>query len=161
MSYFSKSGERERLILSENKKVIQEILVKEIYDERQRIIKKPTQSLTENNNIFDINSFCKLKKKLLFPKHSQTKISVIDSKSIIKEYQREFQERLSPRLMDIDYKELEDSSIELFKLTLPVRRYLVPTPSTKGGGEPTPYDLGNGRLYKVQLWQAIRIIYER
>ena len=56
-------------------------------------------------------------------------------------------------------------------LTLPVRRYLVPTPSTKegrggggGGGrmvEPTPHDLENGQLYKLQLWQAIRTIYER
>ena len=33
-------------------------------------------------------------------------------------------------------------------LTLPVRRYLVPTPSTKGGGglSRPPYDLENGRL---------------
>ena len=74
--------------------------MKEIDDDRQRIITKTTQSLTENNNIFDINSFWKLK-KLLFPKHSQTKISVIDekgtehydSKSIIKEYQREFEKK--------------------------------------------------------------------
>ena len=125
LSYFSKSGKRERLILSENKKVIQEILVKEKDDERQRIITKTTQSLTENNNIFDITSFWKLK-KLLFPKHSQTKISVIDEKgteyydfkSIMKEYQREFEKRLSPRVMDIDYKELEDSSMKLFKLRL-------------------------------------------
>ena len=48
-------------------------------------------------------------------------------------------------------------------LTFPLRRYLVPTPSTKrgGGGEPTSHDLENGRLYKLQLWQIIRIIYER
>ena len=47
-----------------------------------------------------VNSFWKLQ-KLLFPKHSQTKISVIDekvteyydSKSIIKEYQREFEKK--------------------------------------------------------------------
>ena len=50
--------------------------------------------------------------------------------------------------------------------TLPVRKYLVPTPSTKGGGggggvEPTPHDFENGRLYNLQLWQAIRTIYER
>ena len=31
----------------------------------------------------------------------------------------------------------------------------------EGGVEPTPYDLENGRLYKLQLWQAIRTIYER
>ena len=125
LSYFSKSGKREWLIISENKKVIQDILVKEIDDERQRIITKTTQSLTDNNNIFDINSFWKLK-KLLFPKHSQTKISVIDQKgtehydseSIIIEYQHEFEKRLSPRVMDIDYKELEDSSMKLFKLRL-------------------------------------------
>ena len=46
----------------------------------------------------------------------------------------------------------------LTALTLPVRKYLVPTPSTKGGGggvESTPYDLENGRFYKLQLWQAI------
>ena len=49
-------------------------------------------------------------------------------------------------------------------LTLPVRRYLVPTPSTKGVGgglSRPPYDLENGRFYKLQLWQAIRTIYER
>ena len=51
-------------------------------------------------------------------------------------------------------------------LTLPVRRYLAPTPSTKvapggGGVEPTPHDFGNDRLYNLQLWQAIRTIYER
>ena len=50
-------------------------------------------------------------------------------------------------------------------LPLPVRRCLVPTPSTKGGGgggfEPILHDLENGRLYKLQLWQAIRTIYER
>ena len=80
LSYFSKSGKRERLILSENKKVIHEILAKEIGDdEKQCIITKTTQSLTENNNIFDINSLWKLK-QLLFPKHSQTKISIIDEK---------------------------------------------------------------------------------
>ena len=47
--------------------------------------------------------------------------------------------------------------------TLPVRRYLVPTPSTKGGGgvSQPPYDLENGRLHKLQLRQAIRTIYER
>ena len=74
--------------------------MKEIDDERQRIITKTAQSLTENNNISDINSFWKLQ-KLLFPKHSQTKILVIDekgteyydSKSIIKEYQREFEKK--------------------------------------------------------------------
>ena len=36
---------------------------------------------------------------------------------------------------------------------------------TKGEGgmvEPTlPYDPENGRLYELQLWQAIRTIYER
>ena len=45
-----------------------------------------------------------------------------------------------------------------------LQRYLVPTPSTKGGGgvEPTlPYDPKNGILYELQLWQAIRTIYER
>ena len=45
-------------------------------------------------------------------------------------------------------------------LTLPVRRYLV----RKGRGvvEPTlPYDPENGRLYELQLLQAIRTIYER
>ena len=36
----------------------------------------------------------------------------------------------------------------------------------EGGGrgevEPTPlHDFGNGRLYNLQLWQAIRTIYER
>ena len=47
-------------------------------------------------------------------------------------------------------------------LTLPVRRYLVPTPSTKGAlSQPSPYDLENGRLYKLLLWQTIRTIYER
>ena len=46
-------------------------------------------------------------------------------------------------------------------LTLLVRRYLVPTPSTGGGVEPTPYDLKNGRPYKLHLWQAIRTINER
>ena len=49
-------------------------------------------------------------------------------------------------------------------LTLPVRRYLVPTPFTRGGGggvEPNPYNFENGRLYNLQLWQAIRTIYER
>ena len=30
-----------------------------------------------------------------------------------------------------------------------------------GGVEPTPYDPENSRLYKLQLWQAIRTIYER
>ena len=51
-------------------------------------------------------------------------------------------------------------------LTFPVRRYFVPTPSKKGGGgggvlsRPLS-DLENGRLYKLQLWQAIRIIYEK
>ena len=63
---------------------------------------------------------------MLFPKHSLTKISVIDEKgteyydpkSIIKECLHEFEKRLSPRVMDIDYKELEDSSIKLFKLRL-------------------------------------------
>ena len=44
-------------------------------------------------------------------------------------------------------------------LTLPVQRYLVPTPTW--GVEPTPHDLENSRLYKLQLWQAIRTIYER
>ena len=35
--------------------------------------------------------------------------------------------------------------------------------STKGGGgvQPTPNDLENGGLYKLQPWQAIRTIYER
>ena len=50
-------------------------------------------------------------------------------------------------------------------LTLPVRRYVASTPSAKvgggGGGGATPYDLENGRLYKLQLWQAISTIYER
>ena len=31
----------------------------------------------------------------------------------------------------------------------------------RGEGESTPYDLENGRLYKLQLWHAIRNIYER
>ena len=31
-----------------------------------------------------------------------------------------------------------------------------------GGVEPTlPYDPENGNLYELQLWQAIRTIYER
>ena len=30
-----------------------------------------------------------------------------------------------------------------------------------GGLSRPPYDLENGRLYKLQLWQAIRTIYER
>ena len=31
-----------------------------------------------------------------------------------------------------------------------------------GGVEPTlPFDSKNGRLYELQLWQAIRTIYER
>ena len=30
-----------------------------------------------------------------------------------------------------------------------------------GGLSRPPYDLKNGRLYKLQLWQAIRTIYER
>ena len=44
------------------------------------------------------------------------------------------------------------------------RRYLVRTPSTKGGEgglSRPPYDLKNGRLCKLQLFQAIRTIYER
>ena len=49
--------------------------------------------------------------------------------------------------------------------TLPVRKYLVPTPSTKGEGggglSRPPYDLENGRLYKLQFWQAIMTIYEK
>ena len=47
-------------------------------------------------------------------------------------------------------------------LSLPVRRYLLPTLLQGGGGgiEPTPpYDFKNGRLYKLQFWQAS--IYER
>ena len=50
-------------------------------------------------------------------------------------------------------------------LTLPVRRYLVPTHSMKGGGGggglSRPHDFGEGRLYNLQLWQAIKPIYER
>ena len=30
-----------------------------------------------------------------------------------------------------------------------------------GGGWANPHDLENGSLYKLQLWQAIRTIYER
>ena len=54
-------------------------------------------------------------------------------------------------------------SLNRVKLTLPVRRYLVPTPSTKEGGEatPHPHNFGNCRLYNLKLWQAIRTIYER
>ena len=45
----------------------------------------------------------------------------------------------------------------LTALTLPVQRYLVPTPSTKEGGlSRPPHDFEKGRLYKLQLWQAIR-----
>ena len=46
----------------------------------------------------------------------------------------------------------------LILIYFPVRKYLVPIPSTKGGwggGLPTPYDLENGRLYNLQLWKAI------
>ena len=47
-------------------------------------------------------------------------------------------------------------------LTIPVRMYLVPTPSTKGRGLSRPHnDLENGRLYKLQFWQATMTIYER
>ena len=56
-------------------------------------------------------------------------------------------------------------SLNRVKLTLPVRRYLVPTPSTKGGGlgeaTPYPHNFGNCKLYNLKLWQAIRTIYER
>ena len=53
----------------------------------------------------------------------------------------------------------------IVKLTLPVRRYLVSTLSTKGVGgwgfEPTPHDFGNGRLHNLEPWQAIRTTCER
>ena len=67
-----------------------------------------------------------------------------------------------------DYKKLWRLNFKMCILTLPVRRYLVPTPSTKGGGDwvdppspPPPRDLENCGLYKLQLWQIIRTIYER
>ena len=53
------------------------------------------------------------------------------------------------------------SSVFHINLSLPVRRYLLLTPSTKGGGGGGGrggYDLENGRLYRVQLWQIIRTI---
>ena len=54
--------------------------------------------------------------------------------------------------------ELEDYSGII--LTLPVQRYLVR--KERGVVEPTlPCDPENGRLYELQLWQAIRTIYER
>ena len=55
------------------------------------------------------------------------------------------------------------ATVEFDSLNLPVRRNLVTTPSTKGEGlnRTLPCDLQNGRLYKHQLWHAIRTIYER
>ena len=42
---------------------------------------------------------------------------------------------------------------------IPLRRHLVPTPSTKGGAggvERTPsYDLENGKFYKLQLCRPL------
>ena len=50
-------------------------------------------------------------------------------------------------------------------ITLPVRKVFGTHTFYEGGGggepPPPPYDLENGRLCKLQFWQAIRTIYER
>ena len=57
---------------------------------------------------------------------SQSKMSVIDDKgtelvdpkSIVMEYERELKKRLSPRIINPEYKELEQSTLKLFNVRL-------------------------------------------
>ena len=78
--------------------ILQNLLAEEIANEKQQIVFNMLQLLS-NNNEFDKNKFWKLKEKIkIFPKMSQSKMSIIDDKgtelvdpkSIVMEYEREF-----------------------------------------------------------------------
>ena len=78
MSQISLYGKKERLTVLKSKMILQNLLAEEIANEKQQIISNTLQLLS-NNNKFDKNKFWKLKKKI-FPKMSQSKMSVIDDK---------------------------------------------------------------------------------